>query len=83
MNTSEPPPTYSQQDESVVLDRASSPLQPQIVIVPTTSALGFQKGYLGADGERAAVEGELQVKGSNGGRWGRVCVLYMPRVSAS
>ena len=68
------PPTYSQQDDSTLLDRAASPLQPQVVIVPTTSALGFQKGYLGADGERAAIEGELQVKGSTAGRWGRVCV---------
>ena len=74
MSNPEPPPTYSQQDDSTLLDRAASPLQPQVVIVPTTSALGFQKGYLGADGERAAIEGELQVKGSTAGRWGRVCV---------
>ena len=52
-------------------------------IVPTTSALGFQKGYLGADGERAAIEGELQVKGSTAGRWGRVCVRPCTSVCTS
>ena len=66
-----------------MLDRSASPLQPQILIVPTTSALGFQKGYLGADGERAAIEGELQVKGCDSGRWGRVCVRCIVHESVS
>lgn len=74
MSNPEPPPTYSQEDSSGLSSCPTPPLQPQILIVPTTSALGFQKGYLGADGERAAIEGELQVKGSSAGRWGRVCV---------
>ncbi|KAJ3529357.1 hypothetical protein NM688_g7864 [Phlebia brevispora] len=72
MTNSEPPPTYTQEDESTLLERSAFSLQPQILIVPTTSPLGFQKGYLGADGEHAAIEGELQVKGATAGRWGRV-----------
>ncbi|KAJ6627123.1 hypothetical protein B0H10DRAFT_2161226 [Mycena sp. CBHHK59/15] len=46
-------------------------LDPQILIIPSSEAINFQKGYLGADGERAAVEGELQVKGTEAGRWAR------------
>lgn len=74
MTNPEPPPTYTQEDDSTLLERSTPALEPQIFIVPTTGPLGFQKGYLGADGERAAIEGELQVKGFTDGRWGRVCV---------
>lgn len=81
MSNSEPPPVYSQEDESTLLERSTSLLHPQILIVPTTSPLGFQKGYLGADNERAAIEGELQVKGASGERWGRVCVYHVDCVS--
>lgn len=36
---------------------------PQIVVIPVTDGgVNFQKGFLGADNERAAVEGELQIK---------------------
>lgn len=38
---------------------------PQILIVPTANGVHFQKGFLGADGERAAIEGELQIKSSD------------------
>ncbi|KAJ7293384.1 hypothetical protein C8J57DRAFT_24612 [Mycena rebaudengoi] len=69
------PPIYSQQEDvpetSNTLDVA---LDPQILIIPSSDAINFQKGYLGADGERAAVEGELQIKGAEAGRWARVTV---------
>jgi hypothetical protein len=59
-----PPPSYSQQDPAYE--------EPQIILVPTVDAVNFQKGYLGADGERAAIEGEIQVKGIDPKRWTRV-----------
>lgn len=46
----------------------------QVLIVPATSTFQFQQGYLGADSERAAIEGELQVKGADGDRWRKVSV---------
>lgn len=33
------------------------------MIIPTSGDAEFQKGYLGVEGEHAAVEGELQIKG--------------------
>jgi len=74
-----PPPIYSQEDPdegSVARNIASTagmPL-PQILITPATDSINFQKGYLGADGERAAIEGELQIKGAEEGRWRKVFV---------
>jgi hypothetical protein len=53
-------------------------LDPQILIIPSSDAINFQKGYLGADEERAAVEGEIQVKGTESGRWTRVQVGFVP-----
>ncbi|TBU49633.1 hypothetical protein BD309DRAFT_909167 [Dichomitus squalens] len=49
---------------------------PQILIIPVADGgVHFQKGYLGADGERAAVEGELQIKSADAGfRWRKVSV---------
>ncbi|EJD04183.1 uncharacterized protein FOMMEDRAFT_35956, partial [Fomitiporia mediterranea MF3/22] len=35
----------------------------QLLISPSGNATHFQKGYLGANDERAAIEGELQIKG--------------------
>lgn len=58
-----PPPSYSQQELTH---------DPQIVLLPTVDAVNFQKGYLGADGERAAIEGEIQIKGIEPNRWNRV-----------
>ncbi|KAJ7107627.1 hypothetical protein C8R43DRAFT_937121 [Mycena crocata] len=71
-----PPPIYSA-DERPTSDTSSvsgvmSDSNPQILIIPTSD--NFQKGYLGADEERAAVEGEIQVKGTESGRWSRVTV---------
>lgn len=74
MSESLPPPTYSQQDP---VDSNSSQTyqdlsEPQILIIPTVDAVNFQKGFLGAEGERAAIEGELQIKGVDPHRWERV-----------
>ncbi|KAJ3517362.1 hypothetical protein NLJ89_g539 [Agrocybe chaxingu] len=67
------PPTYSQQDpvDSQIFHDQS---QPQILIVPALDAVNFQKGFLGAEGERAAVEGEIQIKGVNMERWARITI---------
>lgn len=46
----------------------------QVLIIPATSTFQFQQGYLGADNERAAIEGELQIKGADGDRWRKVSV---------
>jgi hypothetical protein len=77
-----PPPIYSQQaDEPPASDTSSTSdlmLDPQILIIPSSDAINFQKGYLGADEERAAVEGEIQVKGTESGRWTRVQVGFVP-----
>jgi len=74
MSEQVPPPTYSQEDP--VDSTNSQPLhdttEPQILIIPTVDAVNFQKGFLGADGERAAIEGELQIKGVEAERWARV-----------
>ena len=69
-----PPPTYDQgqHDEVVNLqyhppstsDAAPFiPTEAQLAICPSGNTTHFQKGYLGANGERAAIEGELQIKG--------------------
>ena len=71
--SSEPPPTYSQNAGDSPAD-VGAYSHPQILLVPPSNGIGFQKGYLGADGERAAVEGELQIKGVNNRPWGRVYV---------
>ena len=44
---------------------------PQILIIPIADgSVHFQKGYLGADNERAAIEGELQIKSAEADfRW--------------
>lgn len=73
----EPPPTYTQEEASGLgaEDRAN---EPQILIVPPSGGLSFQKGFLGADGEHAAIEGEVLIKGVNRGEWRRV---YAPILS--
>ena len=68
--STEPPPTYSQNFDDI----SSGPTEPQILIVPYSNDVGFQKGYLGADDEHAAIEGELQIKGVSDRPWGRVYV---------
>jgi hypothetical protein len=74
MSESIPPPTYSQQDpvENSSSQSYEDLSEPQILIIPTANAVNFQKGFLGAEGERAAIEGELQIKGVDPDRWGRV-----------
>lgn len=66
-----PPPTYDQQDahrpsEEFLPGPAEAtfvPSEAQLLISPTYNASSFQSGYLGAPGEHAAIEGELQIKG--------------------
>ncbi|KAH9968799.1 hypothetical protein BC827DRAFT_1121470 [Russula dissimulans] len=48
------------------------PNTPQILIIPATDSLRFQQGFLGADGEHAAIEGELQLKETDEIRWRKV-----------
>lgn len=79
--TTEPPPTY---DDHLEASQSTVPTttEPAVNIIPGANAIGFQKGFLGADSERAAIEGELQVKGADGRRWRRVFVpLYIYIVS--
>ena len=74
-----PPPTYSagcpDSDATPATGEATDRDGLQLLIVPTVDAINFQKGYLGADGERAAIEGELQIKGADLERWAKVSVL--------
>lgn len=79
MSEAAPPPIYSQEDPDESTDLPSTatrdspgPPELQILIIPTVDAINFQKGFLGADGERAAIEGELQLKGAEPGRWAKV-----------
>ncbi|KAG1826102.1 uncharacterized protein BJ212DRAFT_1444081 [Suillus subaureus] len=70
-----PPPNYSPvcpQDLPGALDEPISGLQ--IFIIPAADTFAFQKGYLGAEGERAAIEGEIHVKGAQPGQWKYVTV---------
>jgi hypothetical protein len=60
-----PPPIYTQQEHEG---------GPQILIIPAADAINFQKGFLGAEGEHAAIEGELQIKGVDLGQWSKVSV---------
>jgi neural Wiskott-Aldrich syndrome protein len=67
-----PPPIYVRHGPSLPQNDLQS--EPQILIIPATDTLRFQQGFLGADGERAAIEGELQVKGTDSVRWRKVSV---------
>lgn len=68
-----PPPTYSQQEPEDSQSHSNhGPSEPQILILPTADSVNFQKGFLGAEGERATIEGELQLKAVDTARWGRV-----------
>lgn len=61
----EPPPTYSPETAAHSLN-ATLATDSQILIVPHSNGLGFQKGFLGVEGEHAAIEGELHIKGFDG-----------------
>ncbi|KAF8649747.1 hypothetical protein AX16_005517 [Volvariella volvacea WC 439] len=72
-----PPPTYSQgvlNPTDDVRPHLATPTEPQILIAPSVDSVNFQKGYLGAEEERAAIEGELQIKDAEPGRWDKVTV---------
>jgi hypothetical protein len=78
-----PPPIYSQEDPDEAglslaepSPSATTDSEPQMLIIPTADAINFQKGYLGAEGERAAIEGELQIKGAEPGHWVKVSVQF-------
>ena len=63
-----PPPIYSGRQDDVV----DNNVEVQMLICPYTDFY-FQKGYLGADNERAAIEGELQIKSAEADfRWRKV-----------
>ncbi|KAF5377666.1 hypothetical protein D9615_005272 [Tricholomella constricta] len=78
MTDSLPPPIYSQTDpdERSILQLEADDLGegPHILIIPTGDAVNFQKGFLGAEGERAAIEGELQIKGIESDHWAKVTI---------
>ncbi|KDQ63781.1 hypothetical protein JAAARDRAFT_148452 [Jaapia argillacea MUCL 33604] len=66
------PPTYSQYEG--VDQPADAGVDPEILVIPASDSVQFQSGHLGVDGERAAVEGELHIKGAEAGRWNKVTV---------
>ncbi|KZW02240.1 hypothetical protein EXIGLDRAFT_735716 [Exidia glandulosa HHB12029] len=79
------PPSYSVQDGVSDDETVSSNEETQLVISPIHNDFTFQKGYLGADGEHAAVEGEVQIKSARGDDdWDRVSVaLHTVEVTAN
>ncbi|TFK57340.1 hypothetical protein OE88DRAFT_1671250 [Heliocybe sulcata] len=79
-NVADNPPLYSLEDASD--SPADGANGPQILIVPISDSVQFQKGYLGADGETAAVEGELQMKGVRAGRWEKVTMSLSSKETA-
>ncbi|EKM83758.1 hypothetical protein AGABI1DRAFT_117237 [Agaricus bisporus var. burnettii JB137-S8] len=87
MADTHPPPTYSQEDSVTVASvpsqsDASLPYGPEILISPTVDALNFQNGYLGAEGERAAIEGEVQIKGIERDEWSKLTISLRTYESA-
>ncbi|PFH54614.1 hypothetical protein AMATHDRAFT_134807 [Amanita thiersii Skay4041] len=74
MADSLPPPTYSQGDPPSSDGVRTLDTLPQILLVPPANLVNFQKGYLGAEGENAAIEGELQIKGAKPGCWSKVTI---------
>ncbi|CCM00922.1 uncharacterized protein FIBRA_02968 [Fibroporia radiculosa] len=74
--SSEPPPTYSLGLPHDFPDHRPAPaIEPEIIIIPIGNDVSFQRGYLGANGERAAIEGELQLKSADSFRWEKVFVV--------
>ena len=75
---SAPPPTYDQdqlselnRSESSADSTTSDPVssEARLLISTVPNATRFQKGYLGVAGERAAIEGEVQIKGIPISKW--------------
>ena len=60
-----PPPLYSHRDPDATT---------QLLLVPPAGSVNFQRGYLGAEAEHAAIEGEIQIKDIEPGRWSKVYV---------
>ena len=69
------PPHYSTEDQ-LASTSFSSTQDPQITIAPAADALHFQQGFLGIDGERPALEGEVQIKGVRGRMWDSLSVPF-------
>ncbi|KAH0590553.1 hypothetical protein J132_05794 [Termitomyces sp. J132] len=72
-----PPPIYSQMDPDEGSTVQAEPIVgdgPQILIIPSGDSVNFQKGFLGAEGEHAAIEGELQIKTAGPHRWAKVTI---------
>lgn len=66
-----PPPRYSQHGSDDLSGL-------QLLIVPALDGINFQKGYIGAEGERAAMEGEIHLKGAKPGAWKKLSVRPNP-----
>ncbi|KAF9452625.1 hypothetical protein P691DRAFT_803741 [Macrolepiota fuliginosa MF-IS2] len=79
MADAHPPPIYSQEDSNGLdcgapLTEHDLPHGPEILILPTVDCINFQNGYLGAEGEQAAIEGEVQIKGVDRDEWSKLTV---------
>lgn len=72
---SAPPPRYSQYSGDCPPDLSGL----QLLIVPALDGINFQKGYVGAEGEHAAMEGEVHLKGVQPGAWKKLSVRPIPR----
>ncbi|KAH7915384.1 hypothetical protein BJ138DRAFT_122654 [Hygrophoropsis aurantiaca] len=81
-----PPPIYCQESPCEISPSAGvqNPGQPslQIIILPAADAISFQNGYVGAEGERAAIEGELHLKGAESAQWNKVTITLRTVESA-
>ncbi|KIJ21615.1 hypothetical protein PAXINDRAFT_63877 [Paxillus involutus ATCC 200175] len=81
-----PPPQYSQhspRDTPPLTHTECSDISDlQLLILPAADGVCFQKGYVGAEGERAAMEGEVHVKGAQPGAWKKVSVCLRTTESA-
>lgn len=78
-----PPPLYSQlQEEPSDGRRDTETPGVQILIVPAADGTTFQKGCLGAEGEHAAIEGEVHLKGARPGLWKKVSITLCTTESA-
>ena len=72
----EPPPLYTPDIPEDDDGPDDGEVDPQILIIPTSGDAEFQKGYLGVEGERAAIEGELQIKGIRASACHKVYVAF-------
>lgn len=79
----EPPPLYTPDITDGDDNLDDGEVDPQILIIPTSGDAEFQKGYLGVEGEHAAVEGELQIKGIRASACQKVYVAFSETASPS